>query len=47
MCKSDSSSVKCPSVVYLSKIARQPDLEVSVFNKKLQFGICTGLNESS
>ena len=47
MCKSDSTSAKCPPVVSLSKIAPQPDLDASVFNKKLQFGICIGLNESS
>ena len=47
MCKSDSSSANCPPVVSLSKIAPQPDLDASVFNKKLQFGICIGLNESS
>ena len=47
MCKSDSSSAKCPPVVSLSKIEPQPDLDASVFNKKLQFGICIGLNECS
>ena len=47
MCKSDSTSAKCPPVVSLSKIAPQPVLDASVFNKKLQFGICIGLNESS
>ena len=38
----DLSSVKCPPVVPLSKIARQPDLDASACNKKLQFGICFG-----
>ena len=47
MCKSDSSSAKRPPVVSLSKIAPQLDLDASVFNKKLQSGICIGLNESS
>ena len=45
--KSDSSSENCPPVASLSKIAFQPNLDPSVFNKKLQFGICIGLNESS
>ena len=44
MCKSDSSSANCPPVV---SSAPQPDLDASVFNEKLQFGICIGLNESS
>ena len=39
MCKSDTSSAKCPPVVSLSKIAPQLDLDASVFNKKLQFEI--------
>ena len=47
MCKSDSSSAKCPPVVSLSKISPQRDLDRSVFNKKLPFGICTGVNQSS
>ena len=47
MYKSDSSSANYPPVIYLSKIAPQPDLDTSVFNKMLQFGICIGLNESS
>ena len=34
MCKSNSSSANCPPALPLSKIAPQPDLEVSVFNKK-------------
>ena len=44
MCISDSSSAKCPPVVSLSKIAPQPDLDASIFNKKLQFRIYIGLN---
>ena len=47
MYKSDSSSANYPPVIYLAKIAPQPDLDTSVFNKMLQFGICIGLNESS
>ena len=47
MCKSYSSSAKCPPQVSLSKIASQPDLDASVFDKRLQFGICIELNESS
>ena len=47
ICKSDSSSAKYLTVVPLSKIAPQPYLHAFVFNKKLQFGICIGLNESS
>ena len=47
MCKSDSSSEKCPPVVSLSKNTLQPDLDASLFNKKLQFGNCIELSESS
>ena len=47
MCKSELSSVNCPPVAPLSKIAPQPNLETSFFNKRLQFGICIGLNETS
>ena len=47
ICKSNSSCAKCPPPVSLSKIAPHPDLDASVFNKKLQFGIFVGLNESS
>ena len=46
MCKSDSSSTKCPPMVSLSKIAPKPNLDTSAFNKKLQFEICIGLNVS-
>ena len=45
MCKIHSSSANCPPVVFLSKVAPKPDLDTSVFNKKLQIGICIGLNE--
>ena len=47
MWKRDSSSSKCPAMVSLSKIAPQPELDTSMFNKKLQFEICIGLTESS
>ena len=41
-----SSNEKCPPGASLSKIAPHPDVEAS-FKKKLQFGLCIGLNESS
>ena len=44
MYKKDISNAKCPPVVSLPKIASHPDLDGSVFNKKLRFGIYIGTN---
>ena len=39
--------VQMPTCGFVIKNYPQPDLDACVFNKKLQFGICIRLNESS